>query len=416
MNRVYYMETISMALQTLSLHKFRSFLTVLGIIIGVLTVIVIASILTGMRQNIISYVEDFGTNNIYALHLGMGPRVNSRRPREEWLRKPLTTDDARAILANCPSVEDVSWQGLPWGTRIRILYKGNVLRDFSFSGVSINHAAVTNLKISNGRFFSELEGQHRMMVAVLGPDSSEAMFDKTDPIGKQILINGHPFTVIGTTEKSKGGFLGEGNDRDRAVLIPYNTFHKLMPWEDKHLLVIRAYSGQLNQALDETESVLRRRRGVKPNEERDFDLTTADKVIEQFDSITASIGLIIIAISGIGLAVGGIGVMNIMLVSVTERTNEIGLRKAMGATRRSIVLQFLCEAMTLTALGGILGIAIAIGVSYLVMALVPSLPAAIPLWAVITGFFVSVSIGLVFGVWPARKAALLDPIEALRYE
>jgi len=409
-------ENAAMALQTLLAHKFRSFLTVLGIIIGVLTVIVIASILTGMRQNIIAFVEEFGTNNIFAFHLGMGPRMGGRRPREEWLRKPLSVTDALAIHSQCASVQDVTWEGFPWETRVQIQYQSNRLRSFNFSGNPPNYATIANFKVEEGRYFTEMENEHRMKVVVLGPNAREALLPHSDPIGKQILINGHPFTVVGTLEKSKGGFMGEGNERDNAVLIPYNTLHKMMPWEDKHFLLIQAKPGRLNAALDEVESLLRRRRGVKPSEPRNFDLTTADRLIQQFDAITATVGLIAIAISGIGLLVGGIGVMNIMLVSVKERTREIGVRKAIGATRRDITFQFLSEAMTLTGVGGVIGIILAIAVSYIIIALVPSLPARIPAWAVVTGFTVSVAIGLIFGVWPARKAATLDPIEALRYE
>jgi putative ABC transport system permease protein len=408
-------ENLTMALQTLMAHKFRSFLTVLGIIIGVLTVIVIASILTGMRQSIVTFVEEFGTNNIFAFHLGMGPHMG-RRPREEWLRKPLSPEDAIAIRGQCPAVQDATWEGMPWGSRMKIQYQGNVLRQFNFNGVPANYASVTNIKLAEGRFFTDSENEHRMKVVVLGPNAREALFPLSDPIGKQILINGHPFYVIGITEKSKGGFMGEGNERDNAVMIPYDSFHKMMPWEDKHFLMIQAKPGMMSQALDQTESLLRRRRGVKPNENRDFDLSTADRLISQFDEITAQIGLIAIAISSIGLLVGGIGVMNIMLVSVTERTREIGVRKAIGATRTDIVLQFLFEAMTLTGIGGVFGILLAVLTSYIIISLVPDLPAAIPAWAVITGFTVSVAIGLIFGVWPARKAARLDPIEALRYE
>jgi putative ABC transport system permease protein len=408
-------ENLSMALQTLVAHKFRSFLTVLGIIIGVLTVIVIASILTGMRQSIISFVEEFGTDNIFAFHLGMGPRVGGRRPREEMLRKPLSVEDALAIREQCPSVEDVAWEGFPWETRVTVMYQGRRLRSFSFSGISSNYASVTNLALADGRFFTQTEDEHRMNVAVLGANAVESFFPTSDPIGKSILINGHPFVVVGILEKSKASFLGE-NEKDGAVYVPYGAFKKMMPWEDKHFLMIRSRSGKLNAALDEVESLLRRRRGVKPSEPRNFDLTTADRLIEQFDSITATIGLIAIAISSIGLLVGGIGVMNIMLVSVTERTREIGVRKAIGATRRDIIFQFLFEAMTLTGMGGILGVLLAIAASYLIIALVPSLPATIPAWAVVTGLLVSITVGLVFGVWPARKAAYLDPIEALRYE
>jgi putative ABC transport system permease protein len=408
-------ENVAMAFQTLMAHKFRSFLTILGIIIGVLTVIVIASILTGMRESIVSIVQEFGTDNVFAFHLGMGPRMGGRRPRSEVMRKPLSVEDALAIRETCPSVQDVTWQGFPRSTRVSILYQGNVARQFDFNGVPANYAAVSNTVIANGRFFTESEDNHGMNLVVLGPDLKDALFPHSDPIGKRILINNRPFTVIGITEKSKAGAMGD-NGRDRAVLIPYRSLMKMMPWEDWHFLLIQAQPGKLPKVLEEVESVLRRRRGVKPNEENNFDLSTADRLIQQFDAITASVGLIAIAISSIGLLVGGIGVMNIMLVSVTERTREIGIRKAVGATRGDIIFQFLVEAMTLTGIGGIFGVILAIGVSYLVMALVPSLPASIPLWAVITGFVVSVTIGLVFGVWPARKAAYLDPIEALRYE
>lgn len=409
-----YRENVVMALQTLLAHKFRSFLTVLGIIIGVLTVIVIASILTGMRQNIITFVEEYGTNNIFAFHLSTGPRLGNR-PREEWLRKPLTVKDAEAIREQCPSVEDVAWEGFLWRSGVKIQYRGNILRNMEFRGVPANYADVINIDVEEGRFFTDVEDDHRMKVVFIGADARDALFPHSDPLGKQILINGYPFTVVGTMKKRRGGFFGE-NEQDSAVSIPYKTFHKMFPWEDKHFLLIQAKTGLLNQALDEVESLLRRRRDVKPSEPRSFDLSTADRFIEQFDSITAAVGLIAIAISGIGLLVGGIGVMNIMLVSVTERTREIGVRKAIGATRRDIVSQFLFEAMTLTGIGGILGIILAVAASYIVIAFVPSLPASIPAWAVITGFSVSVTIGLLFGVWPARKAARLDPIEALRYE
>jgi len=404
-----------MALQTLMAHKVRTILTILGIIVGVMTVVVVSSILTGMRQSIIGMVEEFGTDNIFAFHLGMGPRMGGRRPREEMMRKPLTVADALAIKEQCPSVRDVGWQGFPRRTRVSVKYQGNVARNFQFTGVPANYAEVANISMSTGRFFTESEDVHGANAVVLGPDVKDAMFPHSDPIGKRILINGHPFTVLGVNEKSKSGAMGDSS-RDYAVMIPYRSMMKMMPWEDWHFLLIKAQPGKLNTALDEVESLLRRRRGVKPNADNNFDLSTADRLIEQFDAITASVGLIAIAISSIGLLVGGIGVMNIMLVSVTERTREIGVRKAVGATKRDIVFQFLVEAMTLTGTGGIVGVVLAIGASYVVMALVPSLPASIPLWAVVTGFVVSVAIGLIFGVWPARKAALLDPIEALRYE
>ncbi len=408
-----YRENLGMALETIRVHKFRSFLTVLGIIVGVLTVIVIASILTGLRQNIITLVEDYGTDNIYAFHLNTGIQIG-RRSREEMKRKPLTMADGQAIKELCPSVQDVSCIGVPMNSQIKIQYRGNSLRNLNFYGATANFGSTGNIKLANGRMFTDSEDAHRMPVAVLGPSAAESLFSESDPVGKQILINGHLFTVLGVNEESKSGILSDSADSN--VMIPYRTFCKMLPWEDKIELVIRAKSGMLSNALAETESLLRRRRGVKLHESNNFDLTTADRFIEQFDSITATMGLVIIGISGIGLLVGGIGVMNIMLVSVTERTREIGVRKALGATKQDIVIQFLFEAITLTGIGGVFGIALAVALSYLVIALVPGLPAAIPLWAVITGLTVSIAIGLIFGVWPARKAALLDPIEALRYE
>jgi len=229
-----------------------------------------------------------------------------------------------------------------------------------------------------------------------------------------VMMGGRPYEIIGVLEKRKGNLMGE--TEENSVLIPFRTMRKVSPRSEWMMLIIQARTGQLRQALDQVEEILRRQRGVKYAEKNNFDLTTADRFIEQFDSITAMVGLVAIALSSVGLLVGGIGVMNIMLVSVTERTAEIGIRKAIGARRRDITNQFLFEAMTLTSLGGILGVLLAIAVSQIIVLIFPSLPASIPLWAVITGLVVSAAIGLIFGVWPARKAARLDPIEALRYE
>jgi putative ABC transport system permease protein len=410
---IYPRENFKMAIDTLLAHKFRSFLTILGIVVGVAVVVIIGSLLSGVKASLVSQIEDLGANNILAFHInitGMGGRPS----REERMRKPLTVEDARAIKEQCPSVQDVCWIGLPWRTRISIKYKDNTVRGGDFNGVSINYPDVYNLKIENGRFFSETEDEHKIPVAVLGPDTAKSLFGDLDPIGKQMIVQGHPFTVLGVTEKSKLGSMI--SQADNYVYIPYGTFRKMMPSEKNHFLMIQARSGMRSQAMDEAESLLRRRREVKHSEPNNFSLTTADTIVKQLDQVTSMIGLIIISISSVGLLVGGIGVMNIMLVSVTERTREIGVRKAIGATKRDIVLQFLFEAMTLTALGGVFGIILAIAGSLIVIALLPALPATIPLWAVITGLTASVAIGLIFGVWPARKAAQLDPIEALRYE
>ncbi len=413
-------ETLRMALESVRSHKFRSFLTVLGIVIGVMTAISIASILTGLRQNIVSIIEEYGTNNIYAFHLSTGPRTSE--DRSERMRKPLTVADADAIKAQAPAVEEVGhvapnigYSGGPFDDNVT--YQGHNYRWGNTQGVSPNYADIVNITVKEGRFITESDDDQRANVMVIGVNAADALFpgQNGNIAGTQVRMGGYNFEIIGVLEKRKAGFFGE-NEEDNAVFIPFRTAQKVAPAKGYLLLVIKARSGQTAEALQQSEDILRRRRNVKFGDPNNFDIKTADKFIEQFDSITAMFGLIAIAISCLGLLVGGIGVMNIMLVSVTERTKEIGVRKALGARRKDIVRQFLFEAMTLTFLGGILGVVIAIGISKLLMLIIPALPAIIPAWAVITGLTVSIGVGLLFGVWPARKASRLDPIECLRYE
>lgn len=408
-------EIVLMALENVRSHKFRSFLTILGIIIGVVTVVAIASLLTGVRKSLIQTIEEFGTNNIYAFHLSTGINFGSR-DRTEYQRKPLKEEDAIALREQSPAIKDVAQAlFLNWQDST-INYQGTKYRRGNVSGVSPNYAQVVNLSIKEGRFFSEIDDQHRKNVLVIGTSVAEGLFSgKTRIIGEKVTLVGKEFEVIGILEKRKSSFLGE-NDEDNDVLIPYHTARKDSPRSEYIMLMIQAKSGQLPAALSQSEEILRRQRGVKFNEPNNFDLSTADRLVQQFDSITGMLGLVAIAISSIGLMVGGIGVMNIMLVSVTERTKEIGIRKAIGAQRKDIIIQFLCEAMTLTSLGGLIGVVLSVGVGQILILLFPSLPASIPIWAVVTGLSVSIFIGLVFGVWPAVKAARLDPIECLRYE
>ena len=409
-----------MALDNVRANKFRSFLTVLGIVIGVMAAIVVASILTGMRQSIISIIEEYGTNNIYAFHLTTGPRVAT--DRSERLRKPLTVSDADAIKAQASAVEDIAvcapnvgYNGGPFDDNIT--YQGHNYRWGNTQGVTPNYAGIVNITIREGRFITESDEEQRRNVMVIGVNAADALFPgKQDSIaGTEVRMGGYTFEVVGVLEKRKAGFFGE-NEEDNAVLIPFRTAQKIAPGRGWILFVIQGRSGQLMEALTQSEDILRRRRNVKFGDPNNFDIKTADNFVKQFDSIFAMVGLVAIAISSLGLLVGGIGVMNIMLVSVTERTQEIGIRKALGARRRDITNQFLFEAMTLTFLGGMLGVVLAIGISKLVMLFVPSLPASIPMWAVTSGISVSTAVGLIFGVWPARKAARLDPIECLRYE
>ena len=413
-------ETLAMALDNVRSNKFRSFLTVLGIVIGVMAAIVVASILTGMRQSIISIIEEYGTNNIYAFHLTTGPRTST--DRAERLRKPLTVADADAVKAQAGSVEDlaviapnVGYSGGPFDDNIT--YQGKNYRWGNTQGVTPNYANIVNINLKEGRFITESDEEQRRNVMVIGVNAAEALFpsQQNNIVGTEVRMGGLNFEIVGVLEKRKAGFFGE-NEEDNAVLIPFRTAQKVAPARGWILFIIQARSGQLSEALTQSEDILRRRRNVKFGDANNFDIKTADNFVKQFDSIFAMVGLVAIAISSLGLLVGGIGVMNIMLVSVTERTQEIGIRKALGARRRDITNQFLFEAMTLTFLGGMLGVLLAVGTSRLIMWLIPSIPASVPMWAVTSGITVSVGVGLIFGVWPARKAARLDPIECLRYE
>ncbi len=412
-------EILRMSLDSIFAHKFRSFLTILGIVVGVMTAIVVASILTGMRQSIVSIVEDYGTNNIVAFHFSTG---FANHNRDERARKPLTVDDADAILAQSQSVQDIALSnpGIGnWGPSFddNMKYQDKNYRWANTDGVSANYADIMNLTLREGRFITEADDLQRRSVIVIGVDCAEALFpdEKNGIVGKVVKMNGTSWEVIGVMEKRKAGFFGE-NEEDRKVFLPLRTSFKVAPERDFLLQFIQAKAGRLKEAQQDVEDILRKRRDVKFDAPNDFDLKTADQFIAQFDGVIGGVGLVAIAISCLGLLVGGIGVMNIMLVSVTERTKEIGIRKAVGATKGAIVLQFLLEAMTLTFFGGILGVTIAVGISNLIILLIPSIPAQIPMWAVITGLTVSVGVGLIFGVLPARKASKLDPIECLRYE
>jgi putative ABC transport system permease protein len=411
------LDILRMSLDTLRAHRMRSGLTVFGVVIGVLVVVVVSSILTGMRRNVIQAVEEYGTNNIFAFHLTTGPQLGSR-DRSEFKRKPLRPEDGAAVRDLAPAIEDVAHCAFVWLEDRTITHGREKYQRGALQAVSANYAEVTNLSLREGRFLVEGDDEHRRTVLVIGHNVAEALFGALggSATGREVRLAGRPFTVVGVLEKRKGGFMGENED-DNIVFMPYRTGRIVAPRaSDWLLLVMRARSGELPAALDQAEDVLRRRRAVRSNQPSNFDLSTAERIIQQFDGITAAIGLIAIAISGVSLLVGGIGVMNIMLVSVTERTQEIGVRKALGARRADIVRQFLFEAITLTLSGGVIGVVLAVAVSWLLRWLLPALPSQIPPWAVVAGLAVSIGVGLAFGVWPARRAAALDPVEALRYE
>jgi putative ABC transport system permease protein len=405
-------ENLLLALDTLRTHKFRAFLTILGVLIGTATVIGVASIFKGLDQQVVEMMEGFGTRTLFIYKFD--PGIQTSLTHEEAMRKPLTYEDAMAIRDLCPSVEKVSVEARRWAPPVTAKYKGLEMVDTNFFGPSPDHFQTMNAELVDGRLYTDIDDLHRRDVAVLGPDVVKRLFANEDPIGKIINVDGHNYEVIGTLGKRKQ-FLGE-NGNDRVVYVPYFTFRKYYPDVKDNLITAMAYPGKLEQAKDEVTGLLRRRRNVKWSDPNNFGISSADSIIQQFRDIMGTVVLVTIVVSSIGLMVGGIGVMNIMLVSVTERTREIGVRKAIGARRSDITWQFLLEAMSLTGAGGVMGILAGYTLSFLIRTLVPVLPSTVPLWSAIAGFIVSVSIGLFFGLWPAIKASRLDPIVALRYE
>ena len=410
-------ENLLLALDTLRTHKFRSFLTVLGVLIGTTTVIAVTSIIAGLDKQLVDVAEQFGTRTLWVYKLQMG--APHAMTREERLRRPLSYEDAMAIRDQVPSAAAVSVElfremgdfGLP---PVTARYKGQDMHDALFVGVTSDHLRLLNTTLGQGRFFTEVEDVHRRDVAVIGNGVRERFFKNADPLGKSILVDGHTLEIVGTLAKFKS-FLGD-DQNDKAIFIPYHSFSKTYPEARDNFICVLVEPGKMDQAKDEVTELLRRRRRVKPADPDNFGISSAESLIGQFRQLIATVGLVMVVISSIGLLVGGIGVMNIMLVSVTERTREIGVRKAVGARRSDITWQFLLEAMTLTASGGLIGILAGWLLSVAIRTFVPSLPSTVPLWSVVAGFSVATSVGLFFGLWPAVKAARLDPIAALRHE
>ncbi|SRR5579883_145923 len=410
-------EDLWLALDTLRTHKFRSFLTLLGVLIGTTTVIAVTSIIAGLDKQLVDVAQQFGTRTLWVYKLQIG--TVRRLTREERLRKPLSYEDAMAIRQQSPSTETVSVElfremtdyGLP---PVTARYRGQDMLDAMFVGVTADHLRLIHATIRDGRFLTDADDLHRRDVAVIGDAVRERFFAHADAVGKTILVDGRNLEVVGVLTKFKS-FLGN-NDDDRSILIPYHSYQKLYPDARDNFICVLARPGKMDQARDEVTEILRRRRHVRPSEPDNFGIASAESLIGQFREIIGTVALVMVVVSSIGLLVGGIGVMNIMLVSVTERTREIGVRKAVGARRRDIAWQFLAEAMTLTAAGGVIGVLVGWLLSFGIRTFVPSLPSTVPAWSVIAGFTVATSVGLFFGLWPAVKAARLDPIAALRYE
>ena len=407
-------ENLRLAFDTLLEHKLRSFLTMLGVVMGVGVLMLVAALLTGFNESVVETITSFGADTASVTRFSQAPRFGDPRPQEERLRKPLTFEDSQALAACCASIQAVTVWISQWEQPHQLRYRGNEVDGIDLRGTLPNYPAVyANAAMREGRYFTEAENLHRDDLVVLGRDAAAALFGQLSAVGKDVQVDGSALEVIGVLERPNGNF--GFDDEDRRVLMPYQTFRKIYPAAYENAFRIQGRTGQLDAAVDDAREVLRRRRKVAYGKPDNFLIQTAQQQIEQFHAIVGMVAVAMVVLSSIGLLIGGVGVMNIMLVSVTERTREIGIRKAIGARRRDITWQFLAEAMALTGAGGVAGILLVESV-VAVVRYATSMKPAVPLWALVAGVGVSLSIGLLFGVWPAIKAAQLDPVEALRYE
>ena len=411
-------ESVRLALDTLRKNKLRSGLTILGITIGISTVILISSAINGLNGNISHFVNSLGSNVIWAFRF---EPFGSRPTTEELNRKQLSYDDAIAmrklphVAAVDPELTDQDFST----TTVKVsLKRGNhKVENSILNGVTSAVKDTSDIELTEGRMWTDSEEARAANVVVLGHDSAETLFPGESPIGKDIECRGDIFTVIGVLDKQPQPFGSGRNPQDNSADFPLETFHKIHP-EIKDFWVTIKYDDPANKALvvEEVRELLRVHRGLRTQQDDNFAIFSPDSLSRLWNQLTGGLFLFMVAVGSVSLMVGGVGVMNIMLVSVTERTREIGVRKAIGATRSNILTQFTIEAMTLCVVGGILGI-LAGGLFTLILHFaVPFLNASMSLTWVIVAFVVSCLIGLIFGIYPAWKAACLDPIEALRYE
>ena len=427
MNRGLIREVVRMALDTLRANKMRSALTILGVVIGVMAIVGVTSLIRGFDQSLRDSIRQLGPNTIFVTKLSI-VSLSGGTEFSELLRRPnLTVDDAKAIEKLAPSVENIDiWvgQGISQ-TAERVYYRGERTRQVGILGATEQFAAVNFVKLAIGRFFTAPEVLHSRRVVVLGDTVYQALFGVSglDPIGKKVRIGPGEFMVVGVLDKRPS--FGPGSSSDDLVVIPQTTHQILfnsnanrrgLRGQNSAIIVVVPYATvPREQALSEVEQIMRIRHGLKLDEPNDFDLATQDAILRVWDRISQVTFLALVVISSVALMVGGIGVMAIMMISVTERTREIGVRKALGARRQEILVQFLSEAAVLTSIGGVLGIVCRSAIG-LTVNLATGFPISLPWWSFAMGLGFSGGVGIVFGMVPAVRAAKLDPIEALRHE
>jgi len=406
-------ESAFMAFDTLRTNKLRSSLTILGVSVGVITVIFMVSIIQGLNKAFADQIESLGSNTIFISKFA--PSFGRPPGPDEIHRKDLTMDDAEALRTEAPSIVGVSPIHRMIAATVR--YQDKQTDTPILFGVTPYYEFVQTQYVASGRFVNEIDMQDRSNIVIIGVDVKQALFPYEDPLDKEVRINGNPFRIVGVMEPL-GNFFGQS--RDNSIFVPITTFDKYYPDrpfpEVVFFVIVRPRSRAfVKPAIDEITDILRRRRRVPVGAPNNFGISSQDSLLDVYNQLTGATALVLTSISFVALMIGGIGVMNIMLVSVTERTKEIGVRKAVGATRLNILSQFLIEAVVLTAIGGLAGLAVGEILSLLMNKYSP-LPAYVPLWAIGVGVGISAAVGIIFGLWPAWKAARLNPIDALRWE
>jgi putative ABC transport system permease protein len=411
-------EAFALAIGAIKEHRVQSSLTLLGIIIGVSTVIVMVALIQGLDGTIKRALSRLNPSSFIVGRVGFSDMGNPDFQALLKRRPPLTVEDAVDIRDNCPAVQVVSpfYAKMPFEP-LRVWYRGEEAQGPIMRGVEHFFTDATGIMVDRGRFISDSDSRHHRNVVVLGRTIADGLFGIEDPLGKSIHIDGQLFEVIGLIEEREI-FFGAPSE-NQLVLIPFGTFDKFYSDREKEFLqffCLAASPEEVEAGMDDARELLRRRRRLTSDAPDNFAIFGSNQMLEIWTQASSGVSFLLIGVASLGLLVGGIGVMNIMLVSVTERTAEIGLRKAVGARRRDVLWQFLLEAITLTLLGGVAGVLVGVGVALLIQSFVPSLKASISIGAISAGLAVSISVGLFFGLWPASRAARLDPIEALRYE